>query len=91
MALTTGQMNFVTRVQNVARVVKDQYGELVMLNALWYGAEANYDSEIDNAALAEIESFEGITANDLNEFLYIVGNLKGLVEGRLEQIAALTK
>lgn len=91
MPLTVGQMNFVTRVQKFALLLRENYGEIVTLNALWYGSESDYDTAITTAGLLEVPSLANLTANDLNELMYIIGNLKTLVDGRLEQIAVLTE
>lgn len=90
MALTTGQINFVSRTQAFARILKDQYGEIVTLDSLWIGTD-DYQHEITDPELAEIPAFVGITVSDLNEMLYIIGNLKSLISARLEPLAALTE
>lgn len=90
MALTIAQTNFVSRVQAVARIYSEGYGEQTALNALWYGATNDYQNEITDAELAEIPAFAGITKHDLDEMMYIVGNVLTLMNTRLEEIAALT-
>lgn len=89
--MTPEQQNFVARVQDVARLLKAQYGELAMLNALWYGAEADYDALITDEALAGVPSLAHLEAAHLNEILYVVGQLKGLLDARLEQVAVVAQ
>lgn len=89
--MTPEQQNFVNRVQDLARLFKAQYGEIVALNALWYGAEANYNDLITDQALDGVASLAHLTNAQLNELLYIVGQLKPLLDARLEQIAVVSQ
>lgn len=89
MPLTTGQMNFVTRTQEFARLLQTQYGEVNSLNALWYGAEADYNDQITTEELQEVPSLAHLTQPQLNEILYIVGQLKGLLDPRQEFLAVV--
>lgn len=91
MALSTEEQNFVSRVQRFSRLLKDEYGEVVALNALWYGAEADYNDQITDEELDTIPSLAHITQAQLNEILYIVGQLKPLLDARLEQIAVVAQ
>ncbi len=88
MALTRAQSDFVNRAQNLSRLFKEQYGEIVALNALWNGAVANFNDTITDGDLALV--FPGLTVATLNEILYIDAQLKTLLDDRLEQVAVMT-
>lgn len=84
------ELNFVSRIITLFRLLVDQYGEIVTLDALGNGA-ANLDAGISDADLETVASFAHLTQNDLVEALYIIGNLKALMSDRLQPIAALTQ
>lgn len=91
MALTTAQQDFISRVDTLTKTLYSTYGELNALNALWYGATADYDTQITDPEIAEIASFNGVTVSVLNECMYIIGQLKGLIDDRLEPIAVMRR
>ena len=91
MALTTGQINFVSRAQEFARLLQDQYGEIASINALWFGAEADYNDQITTEELQAVEAFAHLTVEQLNEVLYIAGQLKALIDPRIEPIAVVSQ
>lgn len=88
--MTTAQINFVSRVIEFAKLLNGEYGNIVSMNALWYGAE-DYNDTITTEALQTIPAFASFTNADLNELMYIVGQLKGLIDARLEPIAVLSQ
>lgn len=88
--MTNAQQDFVSRAQNLARTLSYQYGEICALNALWYGQTADYQNVITDPELQGVAAFAQMTHAELNEVLYIIGQLKGLMDARLEPLAVVT-
>lgn len=87
--LTQSQLNFVSRVIEVAGSLNDLFGELSMLQALWFGAE-NFDVLISDEALQAVPNLQHISNADLAEVLYIFSETRNRMNERLEPLAVVT-
>lgn len=83
------QQHFIEQVISFANLLENQYGLITMLNALYNGQTTNYSSILTDEMIASVDQFVGFNKSNLNEVAYIIGQLKDLVDGRIEHIAAL--
>lgn len=88
--LTQPQMNFVSRVIALAVMFNEVFGELSMLQALWYGAE-DYDTLITDEALQATGVFSHLSQADINEVMYIFSEARNRMNERLEPLAVVTQ
>jgi len=89
--MTVGQMNFVSRLIEQGKRIQANYGEETSLNALWNGAEADYNDQITTEALQEVPAFAHLTQANLNELMYIVSQNQARTTERLEHVAVVAQ